>query len=79
MNKIYLLFGLGTVICGAYFYGANVADAKCRATIAQENLKQIQNVQQQNMINKRNTHEIVYKTGVGDIRRILHDKYSIAE
>lgn len=79
MNKIYLLFGFGIVICGAYFYGANVADAKCRAKIAQENLEQIQHVRKQNIINKRTTHEIVYKTGMGDIRRILHDKYSIAE
>ena len=79
MNKIYLLFGMGAIVCGVYFCGAWVGDAKCRANIAQENLKQIQIIQKQNVITKRNNHEIVYKTGVGDIRRILRDKYTIAQ
>ena len=46
---------------------------------ATENLQTFQDIQQKNTITKRNNHEIVYKTGVGDIRRILRDKYTIAE
>ena len=79
MNKIYLLFGFCAILYGAYFYGINITKAKCQARIATENLQTFQYFQQQNNTIKRNNHEIVYKTGVGDIRRILRDKYTIAE
>lgn len=67
------------MVCGAYFYGANLADAKCRARIVQQNLSALQNMQIQITTTKRKNHENVYKTSVADIRHILRDKYSIAE
>ena len=36
-------------------------------------------IETQNQINERNINDTVFKTGVADIRRILRDKYSIAE
>lgn len=75
MNKIYLVLLVGALVCGAYFYGANITNVKCHNEIAQNNLVEIQETQK----NKREIHEIVYKTGTIDIRRILCDKYTIAE
>lgn len=79
MNKLYLIGLIGAIVCGAYFYGANVADAKCKMNHAQENLQTVQNTQIQIIESKRKNHETVYKTGVRDIRNILCDKYTIAE
>ena len=79
MNKIYLFIAICVIVCGAYFYGANVADAKCRARVANTNLQILQTMQNQIIKNKKENHEIVYKTGVGDVRRILRDKYTIGE
>ena len=79
MNKLYLFVAGVTLVIGAGFYGANVADANCRANVAKQNIQTLQNFQNQIMNNKRINHEIVYKTGVDDIRRILRDKYTIAE
>jgi len=79
MNKLYLFLAVCALVCGAYFYGMNLADAKCRAHFSQQNLQSIQNYQNQIMKNKRQTDEIIYKTSVRDIRRVLRDKYSIAD
>ena len=66
---------MGALILGAYFYGVNITNAKCRETIAQNNLNEIQYTNN----NKKEIHDKVYKTGVADIRRILRDKYTIQE
>ena len=79
MNKFYFFILFGAVVCGAYICGANIADAKCRAQIAQQNATALQNFQNQITQSKRSNHEIVYKTTVRDIRNILRDKYTIAE
>lgn len=60
---------------GAYFYGFNIANSKCQNKQLQNNIFEIQQIQQ----NKKEIHDTVYKTGVADIRRILRDKYTIAE
>ena len=79
MNKIYLLIVIGAALCGTYFYGADIATAKCNARIANQNLQMLQNIQNQIMENKRKNHEMAYKTRTDDVRRILRDKYTIAE
>ena len=79
MNKIYFLCAICAIVCGAYFYGANVADAKCRAQIATMKLQSFQNIQNQIIKIKRENHEIVCKTSLSDIRRFLYDKYTISE
>ena len=77
--KIYLLLALGALIIGAYFYGAKTADANCNIKNLQNNLNENIQTQKQLNDNQRIIHETVYKTGVADIRRILYDKYTIAE
>ncbi|MBR5903933.1 MAG: hypothetical protein IKZ49_00170 [Alphaproteobacteria bacterium] len=75
MTRLYLIGLICTIIIGAYFYGMHVGNSKCK----------IQNFQNEIILMKENSNQEriindkVYKTGVGDIRRILHDKYSIAE
>jgi len=60
---------------GAYFYGVNITNAKCQIRqTEQQNKNATQIIQNQRVI-----HDTVYKTGLVDIRRILHDKYTIAE
>ena len=75
MNKIYLIIVFSAFIMGAYFYGFNIANSKCQNKQLQNNIFEIQQIQQ----NKKEIHDTVYKTGVVDIRRILRDKYTIAE
>ena len=79
MNKLYVVALIWMLVFGAYFYGANVADAECKMNQAQENLQTVQNTQIEIIESKRKNHEIVYKTGVRDIRNVLCDKYTIAE
>ena len=79
MNKLYLVILISVIVVGSYFYGSNVADAKCKMRVAQESVKIAENSRIQDITNKRIINENVYKTGVGDLRRILHDKYTIAE
>ena len=75
MIKLYLIGLVCAIICGAYFYGQSVGNSKCKIQNFQNQINLIkQDNQQQRVINDK-----VYKTGVGDIRRILHDKYTIAE
>ena len=75
MIKLYLIGFVCAIVCGAYFYGQSVGNSRCK----------IQNFQNQiNLIKQDNTkqriiNDKVYKTGADDIRRILHDKYTIAE
>ncbi len=75
MNKMYFIVLISALIFGAYFYGTNISNMKCREKQANNNLIEIQQTEK----NKRIIHDTVYKTGVRDIRRILRDKYTIAE
>ena len=59
----------------AYFYGANIADAKCQMRYLKNDTKNQEILIQ----NKKEIHEKVYKTGVADIRGFLRDKYTIVE
>lgn len=75
MNKFYILMVFCALVFGAFFYGKNIEHTKCQM---QHAVEQNQN-QNQIFQNKRVIHDSVYKTSVGDIRRILHDKYTIKE
>ncbi len=75
MTKLYFIVLLSIIVFGAYFYGFNIADAKCRI----QNLQESENVQDFFIQTKKDIHEKVYKTGVRDIRRILCDKYTIQD
>ena len=56
MTKLYFLSAICALVMGAWFYGANVADAKCRAQVANQKLQVLQNVQNQIIQNKRKNH-----------------------
>lgn len=59
----------------AYFAGWRGATERCRVQINAETL-----VQQTELINLQGGLDVeVLNRGVGDIRRILHKKYTIAE
>ena len=75
MPKIYLIVCLGAFIFGAFFYGKNLEQEKCRVRYLQANEQH----QEQMLLKERGIHENVYKTSLVDIRRILRDKYTIAE
>ena len=79
MIKIYFIVAMGAIVIGAYFYGANISDAKCKMRVAQQNLENSEQNHIQYIQNKRIINDKVYKIGVTDLRRILHDKYTIAE
>jgi hypothetical protein len=75
MTRIYLIILVCTIITGAYFYGKSVGVSKCEKQYFQNQIK----TTEQQKTNERIINATVYKTGVGDIRRILRDKYTIAE
>lgn len=75
MLKTYLIVCLGALILGAFFYGKNIEQEKCRVRYLQLSEQN----QEQTILKQRKIHDTVYKTGLGDIRRILRDKYTIAE
>jgi len=75
MTKIYLIILMCAFGLGAFFYGRNVGVAKCE----KQNLQNQINITKQKQMNERIINDKVFKTGVADIRRILRDKYTIAE
>ena len=75
MNKLYLVMAICALIMGAYFYGVNITNVKCQ----KQHIEQVFQNQNKLIQNQRIIHDTVYKTGVGDIRHILRDKYTIAE
>ena len=75
MNKIYLTIIFIVVLCMAFFAGITTGNYKCQSKVAETNLQE----QQDFLKEKRIINETVYKTSVGDIRRILLSKYTIAE
>lgn len=75
MMKLYLIGLVCVALVGAFFYGKSVGISKCEIQNFQSHINNIEQIK----INERVINDVVYKTGVRDIRRILRDKYSIAE
>ncbi|MBO7656716.1 MAG: hypothetical protein J6S80_03245 [Alphaproteobacteria bacterium] len=73
--KNYLIIAIAIIVAGAYFFGARIGRMKCQSSARRAETKEIENI----IVIKRNTDEKVFNTGVDDIRRILHTKYTIAE
>ena len=75
--KLYLCLLMAVVIAifFAYFAGGRVANERCRAQINAGTL-----ARQTELVNLQGGLDVeVLNRGVGDIRRILHKKYTIAE
>jgi len=62
-------------VVGAYFFGWNAGRIQCRNTVANNITHELQ--QQIEIMEK--THAETLHTGMRDIRRILREKYTIAE
>ena len=75
MVKFYLVVAIIFMVMGAYFAGAHVARIKCRADLANAQTTEIINISKI----QRNTDDKVFHTGLHDIRRIMHAKYTIAD
>jgi len=75
MKFIYFFVFVGAVCAGAYWAGACNGAARCRENQSTAGLAtQIEIIKQTEQIN-----EDVMRTGLGDIRRVLREKYTIAE
>lgn len=72
---IFLFFVFIVVVAGAYWAGGRVAVQKCNARAAEVAVKQNQEIiKTMGAINEK-----TFNTGVCDIRRVLREKYTIAE
>ena len=75
MKYIYVPLGVAAVVCGAFWAGGRIAREKCRANVAATDV-----ATQQQIINKLGKiNAETYDTATADIRRVLREKYSIAE
>lgn len=75
MLRFYIAVAFVTAFFLAYITGVHVGNVRCDAHVADMRAKQIVlDTQISGEIN-----ETVIHTGVGDIRRILYEKYTIAE
>ena len=79
MTKLYFFVGAVFIVFMYVMCGTVIGNYRCRAHIAQENIDSLKTNQQQLLKEKRIIYETVYKTAADDVRRILHDKYTIAE
>ena len=75
MLRIYLAAVIIAAVFLSYFMGSHVANIKCSERVANATVEQT--VADNNFV--ENTNETVFHTSVGDIRRILYEKYTIAE
>lgn len=73
--KLYLFIGVFFVVLLAYWAGERVSEQKCETKIAELNAQNQSDV----ITAMEKVNEKTFNTGVRDIRRILHEQYTIAE
>lgn len=73
--KQYLIVAVVIIVAGAYFFGLRIGRMRCAIDSMYAQSNEITNI----MDIKRDTDEKVFNTGMRDIRRVLHEKYTIAE
>lgn len=75
MIRIYIVMIIGAVCAGAYFAGYRVGRANAMAECNKNaNRQLIQSIKQMGKVNEKTLH-----TTGRDIRRVLREKYTIAE
>lgn len=75
MNKLYMLLFLLVVLLLAYGVGVRMGREQCQAQVAAKtSTMQYDILKSQGEINA-----VVLRTSTGDIRRVLREKYTIAE
>ena len=73
--RIYFMAAIAAVVCCAYWAGLRIGREQCRADAARVATDaQTQILQQQRKIDAE-----TYNRGTGDIRRVLREKYTIAQ
>lgn len=73
--KMYLIAAMAAFILFAFCAGVRIGALKCERGVARAvTTQQKHNIQHQVKINEKTMH-----TGMRDIRRILREKYTIAE
>lgn len=76
MKKYFVIAAICAGVCvGAYWAGGRVATAQCDVKISEMRMAH----QSMNTEILGAVHEKTVNTGVRDIRRILHEKYTIAD
>jgi len=75
MLRFYVAALFGVAIFLSYFIGGHVANVKCVAHVANMNSEQVIT----NTVIMEQTNDAAFRTGVGDIRSVLREKYTIAE
>lgn len=75
MIRVYFAALIGAAIFFAYITGVHIGDIRCDSRIANANANRI--VFDTKIMGK--TNETVMHTGLSDIRRVLRQKYTIAE
>lgn len=75
MFKLYVFIGFLCVIIGAYWVGRHVGKTRCNVHVAEMHMES----QGQVIRAMENIDVEMAGTGVRDIRRILREKYTIAE
>ncbi|MBO7509542.1 MAG: hypothetical protein J6T57_04690 [Alphaproteobacteria bacterium] len=73
--KHYLIVAAAVIVAGAYFFGLRIGRMRCVIDFGRTQSGEMTNI----MDIKRNTDEKVFNTGVDDIRRVLRERYTIAE
>ncbi len=73
--KKYLIAAIVIIVAGAYFFGARIGRMQCETNTLNKHFGETINITSI----KRSTDEKVFNTGMRDVRRILHTKYTIAE
>ena len=73
--RVYFAALVGAAIFLAYVTGVHVGNVRCGERVANANMEQV-------IYNAKimgDTNAAVMHTGVRDIRRLLHERYTIAE
>ncbi len=77
--KPYIIIAIVLAVGGAYWVGGRVATERARAEFAaQQNIAAAQ-IQTEIIDKKREINATVFNTGVADVRRMLRERYTIAE
>lgn len=75
MYKLYFIALIGALVVGAYVWGGQVANEKCRGRY----LARAWEIQSETQKIQEKVNAESFNRGVDDIRRFLHEKYTIAE
>ena len=79
MLKIYIAALYGVIFIGAYWAGGRIANEKCRAEFATQNLESFNKIQSQIQQTKDKINAQTFNTAVDNIRRLLREQYTIHE